>query len=90
MRSECICFHFLWNGPSNLISRQDCCIFKYASVDTHISMKYVRHLTSDIIDRCQQWQMTDDGHKSYQNEFLQYCILTIVIAKPNSTQPKVG
>ena len=60
--------HFSHIGLINLNSWPGCYIFTDASLDTHINMTYVRHLsslTSDIIDILQMSAMTDDGHKSY-------------------------
>ena len=74
MPAERFCSYFSHNSPINLISRPDCYIFKDDSVDTHIDATYVRHLsslTSDIICRCQRWQVTDDGHKHLQYGWLQ-------------------
>ena len=51
--------HFSHNGPINLISRPDCYTFKDASVDIHIEMTYVRHLSSAICQLCQISAMTD-------------------------------
>ena len=54
MLSERFGSHFAQKGWINLLSWPDRYIFKDASLDNHISMTYVRHLsslTSDIIDR---------------------------------------
>ena len=68
MQAERFGSTFSHSGLINLISRPGCHNFTDASLDTHINMTYVRHLsslTSDIIDICQMSVMTDDGHKSY-------------------------
>ena len=46
MQAEHFGSHFSRNGPINLIFRPDCYIFKDASLDTYISITYVRHLSS--------------------------------------------
>ena len=68
MQAERFASHFSHIGLINLISRPGCHFFTDASLDTHINMTYVCHLssmTSDIIDIVQMSEMTDDGHKLY-------------------------
>ena len=70
MQADCFGSHFSHNGLINLISQPGCHIFTDTSLDTHINMNYVCHLSSvrltdDIIDIFQMSVMTDDGHKSY-------------------------
>ena len=62
--------HFLHIGLINIFSWPICHIFNDVSLDTHINMTYVRHLSSVITDRWHIWHMsvmTDDrcGHISY-------------------------
>ena len=67
MQAERFGSHISHIGLINLNSRPGCNIFTDASIDTHINMTYVRHLsslTSDIIDMFEMLVMTEDGHKS--------------------------
>ena len=50
MQAESVGSHFSHSSLINLISRPGCHIFTDASLDTHIDLTYVRHLSSPIAD----------------------------------------
>ena len=56
MQVERIGSHFSHNGQINFVSRPDCYICKDASVDTHIDVRHLSLLTSDIWHNLQSHQ----------------------------------